>query len=343
MADARFFHKADRLTLNQIAVIIGCSLPAEADENLYIHDVAPLDTAQKGSITFFDNRKYRAAFLATKATACIVSKDFRGATPDDVILLKSEDAYKAYALVAQAFYPEPMANGHIHPKAIIHDTAQLGAGCQIDAGAVIGAFATLGEMCHVGANAVIGAHVQLGNHTIVGANASIECALIGNNVMIYAGARIGQRGFGFAFDPEKPIKVPQLGRVIIGDNVEIGANTCVDRGAGPDTIIESGVMIDNLVQIAHNVHIGRGAIIVSQVGISGSTHIGAYAQVGGQAGLTGHLKIGKGAKIAANSGVMRDVADFETVSGSPAVPIKDHFRQITLLQKLSKRDKSKEL
>ncbi len=343
MADARFFQKAGTLTLGQIAEICACSLPTDTDENLLINDIAPIDTAQKGMLTFFDNRKYRELFLATKATACIVSHDLKDTPPDGLILLKSKDVYKSYALVAQAFYPEPMANGHIHPKAIIHDTAQLGAGCQIDAGAVIGAFATLGEMCHVGANAVIGAHVQLGNHTIVGANASIECAIVGNNVMIYAGARIGQRGFGFAFDPEKPIKVPQIGRVIIGDNVEIGANTCVDRGAGPDTIIESGVMIDNLVQIAHNVHIGRGAIIVSQVGISGSTHIGAYAQVGGQAGLTGHLKIGKGAKIAASSGVMRDVADFETVSGCPAVPIKDHFRQITLLQKLSKRDKSKAL
>jgi len=177
----------------------------------------------------------------------------------------------------------------------------------------------------------------LGADVRVGANVSISHALIGARVRLYPGVRIGQDGFGFALDPARFIKVPQLGRVIIEDDVEVGANTTIDRGAVPDTIIGAGTMIDNLVQIGHNVQIGRGCVLVSQVGISGSTRLGDHVMIGGQAGLSGHLTIGSGARIGAQAGVMRDVAPGETVLGAPALPMREFFRQVAALQRLAKK------
>jgi UDP-3-O-[3-hydroxymyristoyl] glucosamine N-acyltransferase len=182
---------------------------------------------------------------------------------------------------------------------------------------------------------VIGASVVLGDDVRVGANATLSHCIVGSRVRIYTGVRIGQDGFGFAPDPDAPVKVPQLGRVIVGDDVEIGANTTIDRGAGPDTIIGSGTMIDNLVQIGHNVQIGRGCVLVSQVGISGSTRLGDYVMIGGQDGLTGHLTIGDGAKIGAQAGVLRDVKAGETVLGSPSMPIREFHYLTAYIRRLA--------
>ncbi len=201
--------------------------------------------------------------------------------------------------------------------------------------AVIGPGAAIGKRCAIGANTVIGASVVLGDDVRVGANATLSYCIVGSRVRIYTGVRIGQDGFGFAPDPDAPVKVPQLGRVIVGDDVEIGANTTIDRGAGPDTIIGSGTMIDNLVQIGHNVQIGRGCVLVSQVGISGSTRLGDYVMIGGQGGLTGHLMIGDGAKIGAQAGVLRDVKAGEVVLGSPSIPIREFHYMTTYLRRLA--------
>jgi UDP-3-O-[3-hydroxymyristoyl] glucosamine N-acyltransferase len=201
----------------------------------------------------------------------------------------------------------------------------------------VGARAEIGRRTLIGANAVIGPGVVIGDDCVVGAGATISHSLIGDRVNVYPGARLGQDGFGFAMGPEGHLKVPQLGRVIVEDDVEIGANTTIDRGAGPDTVIGAGTKIDNLVQIGHNVRLGRGCILVAQVGISGSTRFGDGVAAGGQAGFTGHLHVGAGARIAAQSGVMRDVEPGATIGGSPAVPIQEFLRQGVVLHRLARR------
>lgn len=337
MADSRFFTVAGPFTLARLAEISGTQLAEGGDPALEVTDVAPLDQAGARNISFLDNRKYMDAFTATQAGAVIVHPDLAAQAPAGVALLLSKDPYRAYAKVAQAFYPQPAPLPWVAPSAFVDPASHVGEGCRIEHGAVIGAGAEIGARCRIGANAVIGDGVVLGDECIVGANATVQFALVGKRVNIYPGARIGQDGFGFAMGPQGHLKVPQLGRVIIGDGVEIGANTTIDRGAGPDTVIGAGSMIDNLVQIGHNVQLGRGCVIVAQVGISGSTKLGDFVAAGGQAGFAGHISIGPGARIAAQAGVVKSVGAGETVGGTPAVPQMEWLRQSAALSKLVRR------
>lgn len=337
MADPRFFKRAGPFSLAALAELSG-ALPGEgADENYILDDVAPLDKAGPKDLSFLDNIKYKDQFSVTRAGACFIAEDFLKDAPAGVHCLVSPNPYKAYALAAQYFYPAPLSEAKISKNAFLDKTARLGKGCLIEDGAVIQAGAEIGENTWIGPHAVIGRNVTIGAACRIGAGASVSHALIGDYVRLYPGVRIGQDGFGFAVDPSGFIKVPQLGRVLIEDNVEIGANTTIDRGAGPDTIIGRGTWIDNLVQIGHNVQIGRHCVIVSQVGISGSTKIDDFVMIGGQAGIAGHLHIGKGAKIAAQSGVMRDIPAGEEQMGYPALPMKQFMRQIGTLNKLIKK------
>ncbi|OJX81004.1 UDP-3-O-(3-hydroxymyristoyl)glucosamine N-acyltransferase [Magnetospirillum sp. 64-120] len=338
MADARFFQVAGPFTLGQLADLCRAELSTGAKADQVVVDVASLENAESQHISFLDNRKYLAAFAETKAGAVIVHPDVADRAPAGVTLLLSKDPYRAYAMVAQAFYPASAPTEWRAPTAWIDPSAQIGADCWIGPGAVIGANAEIGARCRIEANAVIGDGVVLGEGGKIGANASVCCAIIGRNVSIYPGARIGQDGFGFAMGAQGHLKVPQLGRVVIGDNVEIGANTTIDRGAGPDTVIGDGCWIDNLVQIGHNVQLGRGCVVVAQVGISGSTQFGDFVAAGGQVGFAGHLKIGMGAKIMAQSGVIGDIPAGQTYGGYPAVPRMEWLRQQALLSKLA-RDK----
>ena len=339
MADRRFFTLAGHLSVAEIARRIGAEIRGAAAADRLLRDVAPLETATPDDLSFLDNRRYVDAFAQTRAGAVIVNAKLAPAAPPGATLLVSEQPYRGYALAAQAFYPEPPPTPGIAPSAVIDASAVLGEGCAVEANAVIGAAAQLGRRCSIGANAVIGAGVVLGDDVRIGANASLSHCRIGARVRIYPGARIGQDGFGFAPDPNAPVKVPQLGRVIIGDDVEVGANTTIDRGAGPDTVIGAGTMIDNLVQIGHNVQIGRGCVIVAQVGISGSTRLGDYVMIGGQGGLTGHLSIGDRARIGAQAGVLRDIKPGETVLGSPAMPITEFHYMTAYIRRLAAKKK----
>ena len=238
-------------------------------------------------------------------------------------------------MIAQAFYPAPPAAAGVHPTACVDPTATLGEGVEVGAFAVIGARAEVGAGSAIGPHAVIGPGVCVGEGCRLHAGVVVSHALVGARVTLHPGVKIGQDGFGFAADPSGHVKAPQLGRVTIGDGCEIGANTTIDRGHLHDTVIGEGVWIDNLVQIGHNVRIGRGCILVAQSGVSGSTKLGDFVALGGQAGLAGHLTIGSGAQIAAQCGVMADVAPGAVVCGSPATPIKEYFRQVATLRRLA--------
>jgi len=339
MADPKFFDKQRALSLKEIAEIAGAALHSEADAGYMIEDVAALDEAGALDFSFLDNVKYKEQFKNTQAGACVIHPDQKDLAPDGLKLLLSPNPYKSYALVAQAFYPEHKPAGSISEHACIHPDAIIGEGCVIEAGAIIKEGVVLGEGCWIQENTVLGVSAQLGDFVRVGGNSTLSHCHIGSYSKIYPGVRIGQDGFGFAMDLKGHVKVPQLGRVIIEEHVEIGANTTIDRGAGPDTIIGQGTWIDNLVQIGHNVKMGRGCVMVAQSGISGSTVVGDFVVIGGQVGIAGHLTIGSGARIAAKSGIMRDVGAGEEQMGYPAIPLKQYMKQVALLKRLIKKDK----
>ena len=337
MADPQFFTRSGPFSLAQLAEASGAVLAPGCDGSACFSDVAPLDAAGHADISFLENRRYVEAFAASKAGACIVTPQMAERAPAGMKLLLSPKPYRTYAHIAQMYYPVPAPQEWIAPTSWIDPTATLGESCRVEPGAVIYARAKIGNRCRIGANSVIGEGVVIGDDCIIGNNTSVSHAIVGQRVNLYPGVCIGQDGFGFAMGPPNHLKIPQLGRVIIGNDVEIGANSTIDRGAGPDTIIGDGCMIDNLVQIGHNVQIGRGCVLVSQSGIAGSTHLGDFVALGGQAGIIGHLRIGTGASIAGKSGVIHDVPAGKTVGGSPAVPKAEWIRQCAMITKLGRR------
>ncbi|MDD9899421.1 MAG: UDP-3-O-(3-hydroxymyristoyl)glucosamine N-acyltransferase [Alphaproteobacteria bacterium] len=335
MADPRFFTVAGPFTLGQLAELSGAELTDASVADKTVSDVAPLQDAEAAHVSFFDNRKYLGAFKSTQAGAVFCKPEFADAAPKGTACLVSNNPYKSYALAAQAFYPAPVVEEYRAPSADISPTATLGESCHIDHGVVIGRNVKIGARCRIQAHTVIRDGVEIGDDCDIGPNVYLTHCLIGSRVHLHSGVSIGRPGFGFAIDPAGYVTVPQLGRVMIGDDVHIGANSTVDRGAGPDTEIGQGTRIDNLVQIGHNVKIGRQCVIVAQTGISGSTQLGDYVMTGGQSGLAGHIKIGSGVRIAAQSGIMRDIPPGSEVMGSPAVPIRQFMRQVATLSKIS--------
>jgi UDP-3-O-[3-hydroxymyristoyl] glucosamine N-acyltransferase len=317
MPDSRFHKNKGPYTLGQIATIIGCDIQ-DKNKEVIIDDVASLSNAAQGQITFLDNVKYKSQLSKSNAKAVILSPQMSAEFQDfPFIHMVSVTPYKAYAQVATLFYPQTYTKKSlIHPSAVIGDNVEIGEGTIIEANSVIADNVIIGGRCHIGANV------------------TISHALIGDDVRIHNGVRIGQDGFGFAIDESGVLPVPQLGRVIIEPHVNIGSNTCIDRGSGPDTVIGAGTIIDNLVQIAHNVKIGKGCVIVSQVGISGSTEIDDYCVFGGQSGVAGHLKIGKGVQVGAQSGVTKNVEAGQKLMGFPARPIREYWREMAQIKKL---------
>jgi UDP-3-O-[3-hydroxymyristoyl] glucosamine N-acyltransferase len=340
MADPRFFTNSGSYTLKALAEKAGATLHSPASADYKVSDVAPLDQAGANTISFLDNVRYKDSFKITKAGACVVSPKMVEFAPAGIHLLVSDTPYKSYALIAQVFYPDAFPAPRIAASAHVHPTATIGKGAIIEEGAIIQENAQIGEGTWIEPNAIIGRGVVIGKGCRIGPHTSISHAVLGDAVRLYPGVRVGQDGFGFAPDPKGHVKVPQLGRVLIEDHVEIGANSCIDRGAGPDTVIGAGTWIDNLVQIGHNVKIGKGCILIAQSGVAGSTTLEDYAVIAAQAGIAGHLKIGMGARIGAKAGVMRDVPAGEEQLGAPAVPVKEFMRQVVALKRLTKSQKS---
>ncbi len=348
MVDARFFRTAGPFTLGALAALAPARLTG-GDPDALIAGVGPLDRAGQDQITFLDNARYLEQARATRAAACLVRPEHADHLPAGVARLLTAEPYHGYARIAAVLHPGMAAPGPdqapvagVAAQAMVDGEASVDPSCRVAAGAVIEAAAEIGPRCRIGANAVIGAGVRLGPDCVIGPGASLSHCLLGARVVVHAGARIGQDGFGFALGPSGHLKVPQLGRVLVGDDVEIGANSTIDRGSGPDTVIGRGCKIDNLVMIAHNVRLGDGCVVVAQSGISGSTTIGAGSVLAAQVGITGHLTVGPGVQLAARSAVIRDLPGGETYGGAPAIPVRQWRRQMAAISRLGRRKVAKD-
>jgi UDP-3-O-[3-hydroxymyristoyl] glucosamine N-acyltransferase len=334
LGDPRFFSRAGPFDTAQVAAAAGIVAPGT---HRLFTGVAPLQAAGPDEISFLHNPRYTRALTQTRAGAAIVTADLAARVPEGCVALVAADAHAAWAHIAGLFHPPHPATPGTHPSAVVDASASIDASADIGPNAVIGPRAEIGPRCRIGAGAVIGAGVVLGQDCRIGALASISHAILGERVFVYPGARVGQEGFGFAMTKTGFLSVPQLGRVLVEDDVEIGANSCVDRGAAQDTVIGAGTRLDNLVQIGHNVRLGRCCVIVAQAGISGSTVVEDFAQIGAQVGIAGHVTIGARARIGGQAGVMSDVAPGADVVGSPAMPVREFFRNVAVLRRLARK------
>jgi UDP-3-O-[3-hydroxymyristoyl] glucosamine N-acyltransferase len=335
--------KATRtLTIEEIAELTGAKPRAGDPLDRRIGNIAPLDTAVGCDISFIDNSRYLDAFALTRAGACFVGPRFEAAAPRQPAVLVTGEPYRAFVAVARALFPDALRPSSLFAvtgrsnDARVHPSARLEAGVTVDPLAVIGPGAEIGAGTVIAAGAVIGPGVCIGRDCAVGAGATIQHAVIGDRVIVHPGARIGQDGFGYLPGPKGHQKIPQTRRVIIQDDVEIGANSTIDRGSNRDTVIGEGTKIDNLVQIGHNCSIGRHCVIVAQTGISGSVKVGDYVMMGGQVGIGDHLTIGDGAMLGGGAGVISNIAAKARVVGYPAQPRQEWLRGVALVRRMAR-------
>ena len=323
-------------TVHELAALLGGQFASEADGLKKITGAAAVVDAGEGQITFFGNAKYLAQIKASRATAALVPLDFSETIP--AVAIRVENPSLAFSRLLEKFAPTPIrfAPG-IHPTAVIGRDVVLGENVSIQT------FVVIEDGVSIGANTVIGAHGYVGHEAQVGADCQFaprvtigaRC-IVGNRVILHSGVVLGSDGFGFEFSAGKHVKIPQTGIVQVEDDVEIGANTAIDRARFGRTWIQEGTKIDNLVQIAHNVVIGKHCIIVSQAGISGSTRLGNYVTLAGQVGVVGHIEIGDQAIVAAQSGVSKSVGPKEVVFGSPAQPMRESKETLAYIGRLPK-------
>lgn len=345
MVDTAFFPPIVPQTPQSLAGALGLDViggdPGAHDQNL--SGVAPIEQAERGTLSFLDNAKYAENLANTKASCVILAARFQDKLPDTVVGLISKEPYRDFARAAALMLPTgvklqgaALSDG-ISSAAHIDPTASLEDDVTVEPGVVIGAHVSIGSGTTICAGTVIAHHVQVGRDSYVGAQAVLQHALVGDRVIVHSGVNVGQDGFGFAMGPTGHLKVPQLGRVIIQDDVEIGAGTCIDRGTTRDTIIGEGTKIDNLVQIGHNVEVGRHCILVGHVGIAGSSVLEDFVAIGGQSGIAGHIRIGMGAQIAAASNVKDNVPAGGRWAGTPAKPARTVFRELAAIKRLGEQ------
>jgi len=330
------------LTTGEIAALTRAKLRDGDASDRRIRNIAPLDMATDGDLTFLDNSKYLGELAGTRAGACLIAPRFAAAVPRGVAVLETAHPYPAFVAVTRKLFPAMLRPSTLFgtsgraASAQVHPTARLEAGVTVDPLAVIGPHAEIGAGTVIGPGAVIGPNVCIGRECAIGAGTTVMYALLGDRVIVHPGVRIGQDGFGYLPSPRGHQKIPQTRRVIVQDDVEIGANTTIDRGATRDTVIGEGTKIDNLVQIAHNCSIGRHCLIVAQVGISGSVTIGDFAVLAGQVGVADHITIGPGAVLGAKSGVMSNVPAAARWGGFPAEPAFDWKRGVATVRRLTR-------
>jgi UDP-3-O-[3-hydroxymyristoyl] glucosamine N-acyltransferase len=343
MTSSTFFHRARALTVREIAALTGAEPRGGADLDRRITGVAALDRALPGDLVFLDKPKYAAQLGASRAGACLTSERFAADAPAQIAVLCVRAPYQAFVAAARSLFGDALrpsslfeASG-IGAGSMVHQTARLESGVTIDPGAVVGPHAEIGTGTVINAGAVIGPNVRIGRDCAIGPHVSIIHALIGDRVIIHPGTRIGQDGFGYVMGARGHTKVPQIGRVIIQDDVEIGANTTIDRGAIRDTVIGEGTKIDNLVQVGHNTQIGRHCVVVARTGISGSVTLGDFVVLAAGAGVKDHVTIGEGAQIAAVSNVYNDVPAGARWGGIRAKPVGEWMREIASLERLAHR------
>jgi UDP-3-O-[3-hydroxymyristoyl] glucosamine N-acyltransferase len=344
MGEPVFLKRTLGLSLGDIANMTGAAPPAAPADKHCVVDVAALDRAGPRDLTFYDNRRFSAAAGATHAGACLTTATLASDLPKEVPALVVNKPYDAFVAAARALFPQSLCPSSLYASAIadgahIDPSARLEEGVTVEPGAVIGPQAEIGAGTLIAANAVIGPEVRIGRDGAVGTGASIHNALVGDRVIIHPGCMIGQDGFGFVMRGGGHLKVPQVGRVIIQDDVEIGAGTSIDRGGIRDTVIGEGTKIDNLVQVGHNVSIGRRCIVVAQTGISGSATLEDFVVLGARVGLNNGVTIGEGAQIAGTSIVHSNVPPGVRWGGMPAKPVKQWFREIMILERLARERK----
>jgi UDP-3-O-[3-hydroxymyristoyl] glucosamine N-acyltransferase len=341
MADPRFFRNDGPFTLAAVTAKLGLELPAGSDGAAVIADLAGLDGAGPQHLSFYSGlREQQEIFQASRAGFCLMAeKNAAVAAPTGMVVLAVKSVRHAWAVVAESFYPE--SGQALWPSGAIDPGAKVAPGVQLGHAVSIGAGAEIGEGTRIGPGSAIGPGVTIGRGCDIGGHVTITNAHVGDRVTILPGAQIGQPGYGFASSEAGHVKIPQIGRVIIQDRVEIGANTTIDRGALGDTVIGEGTKIDNLVMIAHNVHIGRHCLVIAQVGIAGGCEIGDFCVFAGQAGVGDHVRIGPGARFAGQTGVPPNSvyeggADY---GGWPAKPVREWLRELHVLKMLLKRQK----
>jgi len=340
MADSRFYKISEPMALATVCEQTGASILRDAGQQTLVAGVASLETASNSDASFLSDGKHVESFKKSRAGTCFVSDEkHQEYAPDGMNLLLVQNPQKAYAQIAAHLYQSISTPEGVAQSAFVSPTAQLGEGVSIGPGATILDNVEVGPGSTIGPNSVIGQAVKLGTGVSIGANVTISHALIGDHVLIHNGAQIGQDGFGYVSDAEGHLKIPQIGRVIIQDHVEIGANSTIDRGALDDTTIGEGTKIDNLVHVAHNCKIGRNCILVTMVGISGSCTIGDGVVLGGKVGVADHVTIGDGALVAARSGITNDLKAGGKYGGFPAKPIAEWRREAVLLARLVKERK----